>query len=176
MWPRRARSAAGAAASVKDLMTPALVVPAAMSATTLLENFKQSGKHVALIADEFGGLTGLVSLHDIMEAIIGELPSRDERARPRAVRRDDGSWLVDGMLDADEFERAVTGFKLHPPALRDYQTFAGFVVRQLGHVPAEGETFSLHGYVVEVIDMDGHRVDKVLLMPAKPVAPASPAS
>ncbi len=85
-----ANLAAGAAASVKDLMTPALVVPAAMSATTLLENFKQSGKHVALIADEFGGITGLVSLHDIMEAIIGELPSRDERARPRAVRRDDG--------------------------------------------------------------------------------------
>jgi putative hemolysin len=87
-----------------------------------LEKFKQTGKHVALIADEFGGLVGLVSLHDIMEVIIGEIPSMDERARPRAVRRDDGSWLVDGMLDADEFERSVPGFKLHDRTDRDYQT------------------------------------------------------
>jgi putative hemolysin len=153
--------------NVKDLMTPALVVPAAMTATGLLEKFKQSGRHVALVADEFGGITGLLSLHDIMEAIIGELPSADERARPRAIRRDDGSWLIDGLLAADEFERTVTGFQLHPAAQRDYETFAGFVVRHLGHVPEEGETFLLHGYLVEVIDMDGHRVDKVLLIPSK---------
>lgn len=163
-----ANLAAGTAVNVKDLMTPALVVPAAMTATTLLEKFKQSGRHVALVADEFGGVTGLLSLHDIMEAIIGELPSVDERARPRAIRRDDGSWLIDGLLAADEFERKVTGFRLHPAAQRDYETFAGFVVRHLGHVPAEGETFLLHGYLVEVIDMDGHRVDKVLLIPSKP--------
>jgi len=165
-----ANLAAGACVNVKDLMTPALVVPAAMPASTLLEKFKATGRHVALVADEFGGITGLVSLHDIMEAILGELPSADERAQPRAIRRDDGSWLVDGMLEADEFERVVTGFKLHPAAERDYQTFAGFIVRHLGHVPEEGACFELHGYRVEVIDMDGHRVDKVLLMPVKPAA------
>ncbi len=162
-----ANLAAGAVVSVRDLMTPALVVPAAMAAAALLEKFKQSGRHVALIADEFGGITGLVSLHDIMEAIIGDLPSADERARPRAVRRDDGSWLVDGLLDADEFERVVTGFKLPPAGQRDYQTFAGFIVRHLGHVPVEGQSFVLNDYHVEIIDMDAHRVDKVLLMPIK---------
>lgn len=162
-----ANLAAGAAVNVKDLMTPPLVAPASQTASVLLEKFKQTGRHVALVADEFGGITGLVSLHDIMEAIIGEFPSQDERARPRAVRREDGSWLVDGILAADEFERCVPSFKLHPVAERDYQTFAGFVVKHLGHVPQEGEVFRLHNYQVEVIDMDAHRVDKILLIPLK---------
>jgi putative hemolysin len=169
-----ANLAAGVPVKVKDLMTPPLVIPASLPASVLLEKFKQTGKHVALVTDEFGGITGLVSLHDIMEAIIGELPTADERARPRAVRRDDGSWLVDGMLDADEFEREVTGFKLHTGPQRDYQTFAGFVMKHLGHVPREGETFQFQGYSVEVIDMDNHRVDKVLLMPVKPPPPTAP--
>lgn len=168
-----ANLAAGVPVNVKDLMTPALVVPASLSASSLLEKFKQTGKHVALVTDEFGGITGLVSLHDIMEAVIGELPSQDERARPRAARREDGSWLVDGMLDADEFERRIPDFKLPPAAERDYQTFAGFIVKHLGHVPHEGETFRLHGFDVEVIDMDNHRVDKVLLMPLKPGGPSA---
>jgi putative hemolysin len=164
-----ANLAAGGSVKIKDLMTPALIVPTSQPVSSLLEKFKQTGKHVALVTDEFGSITGLVSLHDIMEAIIGELPSADERARARAVRRDDGSWLVDGMLDTEEFERAVTDFKLHPQSERDYQTIAGFIVKRLGHVPKEGEAFQLHGYLVEVVDMDGNRVDKVLLMPIKAV-------
>jgi putative hemolysin len=172
-----ANLAAGTAVNVKDLMTPPLIVPASQSASSLLEKFKQTGKHVALVADEFGGICGMVSLHDIMEAIIGELPSLDERAKPRAVRRDDGSWLVDGMLDADEFERLVPGFKLHPKAERDYQTFAGFIVKHLGHVPREGASFQRHGFHVEIIDMDNYRVDKVLLIPLKSGAqPSVPAT
>ncbi len=170
-----ANLAAGVPVNVRHLMTPPLVVPASLMANTLLEKFKQSRKHVALVTDEFGGITGLVSLHDIMEAIIGELPTADERAKPQAVRRDDGSWLVDGMLAADDFERTVRGFKLHTGMDRDYQTFAGFIMKHLGHVPREGETFSLHGYTVEIIDMDGHRVDKVLLLPQTPKAPPASA-
>jgi putative hemolysin len=159
-----ANLAAGVPPRIRDLMVPALVVPASLSASRLLEQFKQTGKHVALAADEFGGILGLVSLHDIMEAIIGELPVTDERLKPTAKCRDDGSWLVDGMLDAEAFERLVPGFKLHPSAERDYQTFAGFIVKHLGRIPREGESFAHQGYTVEVIDMDGHRVDKVLLL------------
>lgn len=169
-----ANLAAGAPVHLKDLMTPALIVPASVTANVLLEKFKQTGKHVALVADEFGGITGLVSLHDIMEAIIGELPSSDERLKPTARRREDGSWLVDGLLDAAEFERALPHFRLHPARERDYQTFGGYVVKQLGHVPKEGDSFQAQGFLVEVVDMDGHRVDKVLLMPLKPTAPAAP--
>jgi putative hemolysin len=153
--------------NVRDLTTPALVVPESQTTSALLEKFKTTGKHVALVSDEFGAIAGLVSLHDIMEAIVGEMPSPGDRLKPKAVRRDDGSWLVDGMLDAAEFADAVKDFPLHPPAERDYETFAGFVVKHLGHVPAEGESFHYHGYLVEVIDLDGHRVDKVLLFPLK---------
>lgn len=162
-----ANLAAGTPANVKDLMVPPLVVPATKSASGLLEKFKQTGKHIALVADEFGGIIGLVSLHDIMEAIIGELPTPDERARPQAVRRENGSWLVDGMMAVEDFERAVPGFKLHAGPERDYQTFGGFVLKHLGHMPEEGESFPHQDYQVEVIDLDGHRVDKVLLMPLK---------
>jgi len=163
-----ANLAAGITPRVRDLMTPALIVTASLTAAQLLEKFKETGRHVALVADEFGGISGLVSLHDILEAIIGELPSSGDRLKPTAKKRDDGCWLVDGMLDADEFEQLVPGFKLHPPAERGYQTFAGYIIKQMGHVPAEGECFNAHGYTVEVIDMDGHRVDKLLLMPVRP--------
>jgi putative hemolysin len=162
-----ANLAAGAPVNVRDLSTPALVVPESLSATSLLEKFKSTGRHVALASDEFGAISGLISLHDIMEAIVGELPSPSDRLKPKAVRREDGSWLVDGMLDAAEFEHVVADFPLHRGAERDYQTFAGFIVKHLGHVPAEGESFDHHGYRVEVIDLDGHRVDKVLLLARK---------
>ena len=162
-----ANLAAGAAVNVRDLTTPALIVPGSQPATTLLEAFKKSGKHVALVTDEFGGISGLVSLHDIMETIVGEMPTQGDRHQPKAVRRDDGSWLVDGMFDAGDFERAVTDFPLHPAHERDYQTFAGFVVKRFGHMPGEGESFHHAGYLVEVIDLDGHRVDKVALIPLK---------
>jgi putative hemolysin len=162
-----ANLAAGVPVNVRDLVTPALVVPEALPVTALLEKFKATGRHVALLSDEFGGISGLVSLHDIMEAIVGELPSPEDRLKPRATRRDDGSWLVDGLLDVDDFTRAVTDFPLPPAGQRDYQTLAGFIVKHLGHVPAEGESFRLHEYVVEIIDMDGLRVDKVLLLPQK---------
>jgi putative hemolysin len=166
-----ANLAAGAAVKVKDLTTPALVVPDSQTVNALLEKFKQTGKHIALVADEFGSITGLVSLHDVMEAILGELPSLDERIKPRAVRKEDGSWLVDGMLDAEEFERLLPDFKLHPKEERKYQTFAGFVIQELARLPAEGESFQRSGYRVEIIDMDGHRVDKLLLIPIRESKP-----
>lgn len=171
-----ANLAAGAPVNVRDLTTPALVVPESLSATALLEKFKATGKHVALATDEFGAISGLISLHDIMESIVGDLPSPSDRLKPRAVRRDDGSWIVDGMLEAAEFEQVVTDFPLHRGAERDYQTFAGFIVKHLGHVPAEGESFNYHGYRVEVIDLDGHRVDKVLLLAQKKPPEAAPRS
>jgi len=159
-----ANLAAGIPPRVRDLMTSPLVVPTAQSASALLETFKRTGKHLALVADEFGSIVGLLSLHDIMEAIIGEFPSQDERLKPRAKRREDGSVLVDALIEVEEFERMVPEFKLPSPSARGYQTFAGFVMQQLGRIPTEGEAFDWGDFRVEVIDMDGHRVDKVLLM------------
>lgn len=159
-----ANLAAGVDIVIKNLMTPPLVVPSTQSAINLLEAFKKSGKHVALVTDEFGSMVGLVSLHDVMEAIVGDFPTQDDRLKPTVKQRDDGTWLVDGMIDVATFLKLVPDFPLDPPAGRDYETFGGYVVKKLGHVPAEGEWFEQHNYRIEVIDMDRHRVDKLLLM------------
>lgn len=162
-----ANLAAGAGVRLKDLMVPPLVVPESQMVLQLVETFKQTGKHVALVTDEFGSILGLVTLNDVMEAIVGEFPTQGERAKAEAKRRDDGSWLIDAMIDLESVERALPGFRFGGGARTEYQTLAGFVVKTLGHVPKEGETFETHGYTFEVLDMDLHRVDKVLVIPAK---------
>lgn len=162
-----ANLAAGAGVKLKDLMVTPLIVPESQTVLQLVETFKQTGKHIALATDEFGSIVGLVTLNDVMEAVVGEFPSQGERAKPEARKRDDGSWLIDAMLDLEAVERALPGFKFGGAAYSEYQTLAGFVVKSLGHVPKEGETFEAQGYLFEVLDMDRHRVDKVLVLPLK---------
>ena len=163
-----ANLAAGAGVNLKDLMISPLIVPETQTVLQLVETFKQSGKHIALVTDEFGSLVGLVTLNDVMEAVVGEFPSQGERAKPAAKKREDGTWLIDAMIDLEAVEKALPGFKFGTGAYNDYQTLAGFVVKHLGRVPQEGETFETQGYVFEVLDMDRHRVDKILVLPAKP--------
>jgi putative hemolysin len=162
-----ANLAAGTGVKTKDLMVPPLIVPESQTVLQLVETFKQSGKHIALVTDEFGSIVGLVTLNDVMEAIVGEFPSQGERAQPEAKKRDDGSWLIDAMIDLAAVERALPGFKFGGDAYTEYQTLAGYVVKTLGRVPKEGETFEAQGYVFEVLDMDRHRVDKVLVLPQR---------
>ncbi len=162
-----ANLAAGAGVKLKDLMVAPLIVPESQTVLQLVETFKQSGKHIALATDEFGSIVGLVTLNDVMEAVVGEFPSQGERAKPEAKKREDGSWLIDAMIDLEAVERALPGFKFGGAAYSEYQTLAGFVVKSLGHVPKEGETFEAQGYLFEVLDMDRHRVDKVLVLPLK---------
>jgi putative hemolysin len=159
-----ANLAAGVGVNLKDLMTAALVVPESQTVLQLVETFKQSGKHIALVTDEFGGIVGLVTLNDVMEAVVGEFPTQGERAKPEVRKRDDGLWLIDAMIGLEAVEKSLPGFKFGGDASTEYQTLAGFVVKTLGHVPKEGETFEAQGYVFEVLDMDRHRVDKVLVM------------
>ena len=170
-----ANLAAGIEVKVRDLMTPPLLVPASQNAMVLLESFRKGRKHLALVTDEFGGIAGLVTVHDLMEAVLGDFPSQDERRKPGAQRRADGSWLVDAMLDVRDFERLVPEFKLDPPGERDYHTFGGYIIKRLGRVPEEGDAFESQGFHVEIIDMDRNRVDKVLLMVLKKGASAAKA-
>lgn len=160
-----ANAAAGIPHNIRSLVRPPTFVPATLPATTLLDTFQSSTKHVALVLDEFGGITGLVTLHDLMEAIVGDLPTVGDLTRPTALKTDDGKWLVDGMLDTEGFEELVPAFELPAANERDYQTIAGFVMKHLGRVPKEGEHFDYSGYRVQVLDLDGYRIDKLLFMP-----------
>jgi putative hemolysin len=139
-----------------------------MRALHALERFRQSGTHLGLVMDEFGGIDGLVSLIDILEAIVGDIPTIDELAEPPVVERDDGSWLVEGLLAIDEFKLAFELGEL--PGEGSYQTVGGFAVYMIGDTPVAGDDFSLGDFRFEVVDMDRHRVDKVLVERVGPVA------
>lgn len=159
-------------AELRPLVTPPLYVPASMPAGKLIDTFKRSGNHIALVVDEFGGVQGLVTLYDLLAAIVGNLPERGARNEPKAVRRQDGSWLVDGMLDIDEMKR-TTGIGEELPGEADnlYATLGGFALLCLGHIPKEGDKFSWGDFDFEILDMDRQRIDKVLVVPRpKPAA------
>jgi putative hemolysin len=162
-----ANLAAGGTVNLRDLMVSPLVVPETQTVLQLVESFKQAGKHIAMVSDEYGNIVGLVTLNDVMEAIVGEFPTQGERAKPAARKRDDGTWLVDGMIDPEAFERAVPGFKFGDGAYTEFQTLAGYLVKQFGRIPAEGESIIAQGFQFEVLDMDTHRIDKILVLPVR---------
>jgi putative hemolysin len=166
--------AAALPVKLKDLAVAPLVVPETQLVLQLVEAFKQTGKHIAMVTDEFGSIVGLVTLNDVVEALVGEFASSGERARPEAKKRDDGTWLIDATIDLESVERAIPGLKLGGPESSDYQTLAGFLLKQFGSVPKEGQTLAAQGYVFEVLDMDGHRIDKVLVFPDPPISVRTP--
>jgi putative hemolysin len=148
-------------------MQPPVFVPESMRALDVLELFKQSNSHMVLVVDEYGGLQGLVTLHDILATVVGDVPTAGELAEPRAVQRDDGSWLLDGSLPVDELYDRLNLGQLPRIEGGAYQTLGGFIMAQLGRIPVVSEHFVWHGWRFEVMDMDGHRVDKVLVAPIR---------
>jgi putative hemolysin len=149
-------------ADLKSLVTEPLIVVPSVSATKLLETFKQTGKHIALVTDEFGGIQGLVTIIDVLEAIVGDIPSRDKPRKTHLVKREDGSWLCDGLLDVEELKRQLAMDEL-PVEPEEYQTVAGFALHQFGRIPKEGDSFEFKGWKFEIVDMDRHRIDKLIL-------------
>ncbi len=158
-----AHSAIGLPTGLKNLLVPPLVVPETMPASQLLEAFKKSGKHIALIVDEFGMVQGLVSLIDVMEAIVGDIPTQGRKGMPDVKQREDGSWLVDATLATSELKDLLKLKTLPHEDDADFQTLGGFVMTHFGRIPAAGDYFEASGWRFEVVDMDRHRVDKVLI-------------
>ncbi len=152
------------APDLKSLLKQPLFVPETRSALQVLELFKTSHTHLALIIDEYGAVEGLVTTNDILEAIVGEITATSAQAETYAVQREDGSWLLDGMLAVEDFEEIFPAVVLPPEEKGLYQTLAGFVLRHLGRVPATADHFEWNGLRFEIIDMDGKRVDKILVM------------
>jgi putative hemolysin len=147
----------GTKIDLKEILRPAFYVPETMLASRALEILKEKGTDMLLIIDEFGGLQGLLTINDILEEIVGEM----EIDEPQFMQRQDGSWLLDGMLEVDEF-KDIFDFKTLPHE-NEYETLSGFVMMSLGRVPQVTDYFEGNSYNFEVIDMDGRRVDKVLV-------------
>lgn len=150
---------------VRNLITPPPIVPESMTASRLIDTFRKSQKHIALVSDEFGTIQGLVTLKDVLEAIVGTLPDREQARHPKARRRADGSWVMDAVLDIDEFKRILDLKELPCELEGGYKTFGGFILHQLGHIPEEGEALVWENFRFEIIDMDRHRLDKILVIP-----------
>jgi len=159
---------------LRSVLRPALFIPESMSALDMLERFKQKRTHVAFVIDEHGGFQGLVTTSDILEAIVGDIPMPDEAEEAEIIQREDGSWLVDGKVPADDLKDLLQTDELPFENENLYQTLGGLVMAFLGRIPKSGDHFEWGGFRFEVMDMDGHRVDKVLIDPLPPASQPPP--
>lgn len=146
-----------------DLVQKPLFVPENTPAMRALDSMRDAGVHEALVIDEYGGLLGMITLFDVLESIVGEIPSSDNVEEPEIIKREDGSYLLDGLLPIDELKELLDVDELPEEKLAGYQTVGGFVMNQLGTIPSAGQHFHWLNFRFEIMDMDERRVDKVLV-------------
>lgn len=146
-----------------DLHKP-LYVPESMYAFRVLELFKSVGEPFALVADEYGEIEGVVTLNDILEAIVGDISASEELEEPKAVMREDGSWFLDGSLPINRASEVLRE-DLSAERPENYHTLAGLVMTKMGRLPSVADRFVWKNLSFEVADMDGNRIDKVLVAP-----------
>ncbi|NLX39664.1 MAG: HlyC/CorC family transporter [Methanothrix sp.] len=147
------------------VLFPALFVPESMRGLKVLERFKETGIHLAIVVDEYGEVEGVVTLTDLLEAIVGDIPNIDELTEPSIIQRGDGSWLVDGMISIDDFKENFDVEKMPEEDAGVYQTLGGFAMTQFERIPSSGDHFEWGDLRFEVVDMDSNRVDKLLITP-----------
>lgn len=152
----------GASVVLTEHLVPPSFVPENVVASRVIRLFKANETPMLIVIDEYGGVQGIVTEHDLLEAFIGDVPSAGDAAEHRAVQRADGTWLLDGLLHIDEVKARLDISNLPQDNLGVYETLAGFMLSCFARIPQEGDTFEWDGWVFEVIDMDGHRIDKVL--------------
>jgi putative hemolysin len=158
-----ARVLAGEPLDLRATLRPPLYVPETRTALQLLEMFKQSATHIAMVVDEHGALEGLVTMNDVLEAIVGEMPSHLGGGESFAVQREDGSWLLDGRAPISDFKELFSIDRLPREEEGGYHTLAGFIMTQLGRLPSVSDNFVWNNLRIEVVDMDRRRIDKVLV-------------
>jgi magnesium and cobalt exporter, CNNM family len=147
----------------KDMMQPALFVPENNSAYQVLEKFKESKIHSAFIVDEYGSILGMITLNDILEAIVGDIPQPDLEDY-EIKKRDDGGYLIDGQIPFYDFLAFFDKADWMNEGEHEFDTLAGFILHQLERIPQTGDKMDWRGFNFEIVDMDGHRIDKVLVM------------
>jgi putative hemolysin len=146
-----------------------LFIPESTRGLKVLEQFKKFGTHIAMVVDEYGVIQGLVTMHDLFEEIFGDITDfNEEPEEPQIIQREDGSWLLDGMLSIEEL---LEQFDIPESAIDrgNYHTLGGFAIMQLGKIPISGEYFEWRKLRFEIIDMDGKRVDKILVKSSEPL-------
>lgn len=152
----------GGSLEVEAVVRPALYVPDTVTTSQLLENFRKTRVQFALVVDEYGELEGVVSLTDVLTSIVGDLPAEEEVVSD-AIQREDGSWLLEASMTVERFSDMFEIDELPGVESGGFHTIGGFVMHQLGRVPRVADHFECEGMRFEVVDMDRHRVDKVLL-------------
>lgn len=157
-----AASVSGEPIDLRRLAEPALVVPESMPALAAVKRFQRRPNTAAIVVDEYGGVQGLISLHDLVEAITGDL-GETLRGSGEAVQRADGSWLLDGALPVHEVRDLLHTGPLPGENSGDFETLGGFLMASLGRIPEVGDTFDWDNRRFEVVDMDGRRIDRVLV-------------
>lgn len=151
---------AGGEPRLRQAFRRAQVIPEQTRVLDLIALFRREVEHFAVIVDEYGTTQGVVTSTDILESIAGDLPREGSSTEPPYVRRDDGSWLVDGLMPIDEFEDLVGVRGLRG---NGFETVGGFVINHLARLPQAGDRIEQNGLTLEVVDMDGRRVDKLLV-------------
>jgi len=151
--------------NLRAALRPPLFLPNTVTVLRALEVFKTSSEPMALVVDEYGDLEGLVTLTDILEALVGELPDAGE-TDPRIVRREDGTWLIDGMVGLDELKQ-VLGVSQLPGEDPDFHSVGGYLMARLNRVPMVADRVTAGDWRFEIVEMDGRRVDRVLVAPVK---------
>ncbi|MDQ1275049.1 MAG: magnesium and cobalt exporter, family [Euryarchaeota archaeon] len=148
---------------IRASITRPLFVPEAITVLKLLESFKETGVHVALITDEYGGIQGIITLHDVLEAIVGDVRSLGEPVEEQITTLEDGSWLIDGDTPIEKLKDALSVDYFPGEDQGYYRTIAGLIMFILQRIPKTGEHIELRGLSYEVVDMDGNRIDKVMV-------------
>ncbi|HTH44983.1 MAG TPA: hemolysin family protein [Oxalicibacterium sp.] len=158
------------AVDIEAATRPPLFVPETISAMQLLETLKKNRAELALVIDEYGEIEGIVTLSDVLGALVGDVSVIDEHHEEDGVRRDDGSWLLDGGMSFDRFRELLDSDVRFPEeASGTYHTLAGFVMTFLGHIPQMSDSFEWEGYRIEVVDMDRNRIDRLLVQKLEPL-------
>ncbi|WP_028788563.1 hemolysin family protein [Terrimonas ferruginea] len=146
----------------RDLMRPALFVPENNTAFQVMEKFKESQLHSCFIVDEYGSILGMITLNDILEAIIGEMP-QPNIPDYEIVEREDGSFLVDAQIPFYDFLTRFEKTEYMNEGEQEFDTLGGFILHELERIPHTGDRVDWHGFAIEIVDMDGHRIDKILV-------------
>lgn len=167
------RGISGESTAIRDAMQPALFVPEISPVFTVIDQMRTSRQTMAILIDEYGGFDGIITFNDILSDIVGEIDDPSKTNLRGATARPDGSWLIDGVFPAHELRELLAIDELPGEDAGRFESVGGFLMDRLGHVPTEGERVEWDGFTFEIVDMDGNRIDKVLVTPTTP-APVEP--